>query len=64
MNQRYRRNGIGKQFIARAKEIIIDQGGFAITLNSGNRAEWVDAHAFYLKNGFTAKSTGFVMKFS
>ncbi len=64
VNQHYRKNGIGKQFIARAKEIVIDQGGSAITLNSGNRAEREDAHNFYLKNGFFAKSTGFVMRFS
>lgn len=64
VNQHYRKNGIGKQLIARAKEIIIEKGGSAITLNSGNRAEREDAHSFYLKNGFTAKSTGFVMKFS
>ena len=64
VNQQYRKNGIGKQLIARAKEIVTEQGGNAITLNSGNRADREDAHKFYLKNGFTAKSTGFVMKFS
>jgi len=64
VNQHYRKNGIGKQFIANAKEIVIEHGGSVITLNSGNRAEREDAHSFYLKNGFTAKSTGFVMRFS
>ena len=64
VNQNYRKNGIGKQFIVREKEIVIEHGGSVITLNSGNRAEREDAHSFYLKNGFTAKSTGFVMRFS
>lgn len=64
VDHHYRKNGIGKQLIARAKKIVIEQGGNAITLNSGTRTEREDAHRFYLKNGFTAKSTGFVMKFS
>ena len=64
VNQHYRNNGIGKQLIARAKEIVFEQGGNAIILNSGTRTEREDAHRFYIKNGFTAKSTGFVMRFS
>ena len=64
VNELYRKNGIGKELIARAKEIVIEQGGNAITLNSGNRADRENAHKFYFKNGFTSKSTGFVMKFS
>lgn len=64
VNQQYRKTGIGKQLLASAKEIIIEQGGSAITLNSGNRTDREDAHKFYLKNGFTAKSTGFIMRFS
>lgn len=64
VNQQYRKNGIGQQLIARAKEIVIEQEGSAITLNSGNRADREDAHNFYLKNGFVAKSTGFIMKFN
>ncbi len=61
VNQLYRQNGIGKKLIARAKEIVIEQGGSAIALNSGNRTDREDAHKFYIKNGFTAKSTGFVI---
>jgi len=64
VNQQYRKNGIGQQLLARAKEIVIEQGGSVITLNSGNRTDREDAHKFYLKNGFTAKSTGFIMRFS
>lgn len=64
VNQQYRKNGVGKQLIASAKKIVIEQGGNAIALNSGNRTERKDAHRFYLKNGFTAKSTGFVMRLS
>lgn len=64
VNQQFRRSGIGKQLIVRAKDIVTEQGGNAIVLNSGNRTEREDAHTFYLKNGFSAKSTGFVMKFN
>ena len=64
VNQQYRKNGIGKQLLARAKETVIGQGGSAMILNSGNKTDREDAHKFYLKNGFTAKSTGFVMRFS
>ena len=64
VNNQFRKNGIGKQLIARAKQIVTEQGGSAIVLNSGNRTEREDAHKFYLKNGFAAKSTGFVMRFN
>ncbi len=64
VNHQYRKNGIGQQLMARAREIVIGEGGSTITLNSGNRTEREDAHKFYLKHGFTAKSTGFVMRFS
>jgi GNAT superfamily N-acetyltransferase len=64
VNQQYRNNGIGKQLIIRAKEIVIEHDGSAIALNSGNRTDRKDAHKFYLKSGFIAKSTGFIMRFS
>lgn len=64
VDKQYRKNGVGKQLIARAKEIVIDQGGSTIALNSGNRTDREDAHKFYIKNGFTAKSTGFIMRFN
>lgn len=64
VDQQFRKNGIGNQLMVRAKEIVIEQGGSAIILNSGTRTERKDAHKFYLKIGFTAKSTGFVMRFS
>ena len=64
VNEEYRKNGIGKKLIDRAKEIISDRNGNTLVLNSGNRLDRVAAHKFYLDNGFSAKSTGFVMKFS
>ncbi|WP_172369162.1 GNAT family N-acetyltransferase [Sporosarcina jiandibaonis] len=64
VNKQYRKNGIGKKLIDRAKEIISERNGNTLVLNSGNRKNREDAHKFYLDNGFSAKSTGFVMKFS
>jgi N-acetylglutamate synthase-like GNAT family acetyltransferase len=63
-NKEYRNNGIGKNLVDRAKEIIRNLDGNTIVLNSGNRKDREHAHKFYLENGFSAKSTGFVMKFS
>ncbi|MFJ5770455.1 GNAT family N-acetyltransferase [Psychrobacillus sp. NPDC093180] len=62
VNHQYRKSGIGKRLIEKAKEIVTEQGGSTIVLNSGNRSEREDAHKFYLDNGFVSKSTGFVMK--
>ncbi len=64
VNKQYRKNGIGKKLIDRAKEIISDRNGNTLVLNSGNRIDREAAHKFYLDNGFSAKSTGFVMRFS
>ena len=64
VNKQYRKNGIGKKLIDRAKEIISDRNGNTLVLNSGNRKDREAAHKFYLDNGFSAKSTGFVMRFS
>lgn len=64
VNKKHRKNGIGKKLIDRAKEIIGDQDGNTLVLNSGNRIDREDAHKFYLDIGFSAKSTGFVMRFS
>jgi len=36
VNKQYRKNGIGKKLIDRAKEIISDQEGNTLVLNSGN----------------------------
>ena len=63
VNKEFRKSGIGKQLMDRAKKIVIEQGGNTLTLNSGNRGDREEAHHFYLNNGFTAKSTGFVKKF-
>jgi N-acetylglutamate synthase-like GNAT family acetyltransferase len=64
VNKEYRNNGIGKNLVDRAKEIIRNLDGNTIVLNSGNRKDREHAHKFYLANGFSAKSTGFVMKFN
>ena len=64
VNKKYRKTGIGEKLIDRAKEIISDRNGNTLVLNSGNRKDREAAHKFYLDNGFSAKSTGFVMRFS
>ena len=64
VNKQYRKTGIGKNLIDRAKEIVSERNGNTLVLNSGNRLDREAAHKFYLDNGFTAKSTGFVMRFS
>ena len=64
VNSQYRKKGIGKQLMDRAKAIVIESGGNTLVLNSGNRTERVDAHNFYENNGFSAKSTGFSKKIS
>ena len=64
VNRKSRKNGIGKKLIDRAIEIISERNGNTLVLNSGNRLDRETAHKFYLDNGFSAKSTGFVMRFN
>ena len=64
VNSQYRKKGIGKQLMDRAKAIVTECGGSRLVLNSGNRPEREKAHNFYEDNGFSAKSTGFSKKIS
>ena len=54
-----RNQGVGFLLITACEEWARKQGANHIVLTSGNREERHAAHAFYKKNGFIAKSTGF-----
>jgi GNAT superfamily N-acetyltransferase len=57
-----RNKGIASALLTAIEEWGLKQGASAVFLNSGNRKEREAAHAFYLRRGFEAKSTGFVKK--
>lgn len=55
-----RRMGIGQKLIEHAEDWAKQINALLIALNCGNRMERENAHRFYPKMGFTAKSTGYV----
>jgi GNAT superfamily N-acetyltransferase len=57
-----RNKGIASALLTAIEEWGVKQGASSVFLNSGNRKEREAAHAFYLRRGFEAKSTGFVKK--
>lgn len=57
-----RNQGIGKKLLLEAETWATQKGITTIVLNSGNKEERRAAHAFYEKNGYKAKSTGFYKK--
>ena len=56
----YRKLGLGKALLQKATDWAIELGASHILLNSGNRDERKEAHAFYQHLGFEPKTTGFV----
>jgi GNAT superfamily N-acetyltransferase len=60
INSHYRKKGIGKLLMQKAEEWATETGASQVLLNSGNREERKDAHAFYQHLGFEPKTTGFV----
>jgi len=60
VNKVYRKNGLGKALLQKATDWAVESGINYIYLNSGNREERRDAHAFYQHLGFEPKTTGFV----
>ncbi|OQP67324.1 hypothetical protein A3860_02935 [Niastella vici] len=56
----YRKLGLGKALLQKATDWAIELGAGHILLNSGNRDERKEAHAFYQHLGFEPKTTGFV----
>ena len=60
VDSNYRNKGIGRRLLSEAERQAKNLGADGIGLNSGNRAERENAHQFYKKMGYRAKSTGFV----
>lgn len=60
INKNFRKKGIGKLLMQKAEEWAIETGAGQLLLNSGNREERKDAHAFYQHLGFEPRTTGFV----
>ena len=54
-----RKMGVGKLLIEASEKWAIEQNADNVVISSGNRAERLDAHAFYQKVGYEIKSTGF-----
>lgn len=60
VNNNYRGQGLGTYLLKEVENFANKLHCDAITLNSGNRLERMDAHRFYQSNGFEKKSSGFV----
>ena len=60
INNQYRKKGIGKLLMQKAEQWAVETGAGQLLLNSGNREERKDAHAFYQHLGYEPKTTGFV----
>jgi len=56
----WHKQGIGKQLIRASEYWAVEQGLNTVLVNSGNRDERIDAHAFYKRMGYAVKSSGFV----
>jgi GNAT superfamily N-acetyltransferase len=54
-----RKKGIGRALLNACEHWALTQKLSAVVLTSGNRAERNAAHAFYQKNGYQLKSSGF-----
>ncbi|HUP13906.1 MAG TPA: GNAT family N-acetyltransferase [Niastella sp.] len=64
VNKEYRKMGLGKALVQKSIDWAVELGAQHVLLNSGNREERRDAHAFYLHLGFEPKTTGFVKTIS
>ncbi|SEW35896.1 N-acetylglutamate synthase, GNAT family [Chitinophaga sp. YR573] len=60
VKQNNRNKGIGKILMKAAEDWAIEQCLNCVIINSGNRENRKDAHAFYQKMGYTIKSSGFI----
>jgi GNAT superfamily N-acetyltransferase len=60
VNKAFRKMGLGKRLLQKATDWAVESGITQIYLNSGNREERIDAHAFYKHLGYEPRSTGFV----
>lgn len=59
IDEQYRGLGLGKTLMQAIEKMAIEQGLKRILLNSGNRPERYEAHAFYQNLGFESYSLGF-----
>lgn len=64
VNKEYRKMGLGKALLQKSIDWAIELGAQQVLLNSGNREERRNAHAFYQNQGFEPKTTGFVKTIS
>ncbi len=62
VKQGRRELGIGKLLIKASEDWAVEQGLHTVVIGSGNRPEREAAHAFYQKQGYAIKSSGFVKK--
>ena len=62
VKQNYRKGGIGRRLVRASEDWAIEQGLNTVLVNSGNRDERIDAHAFYKEMGYAIKSSGFVKR--
>lgn len=60
INSAYRGQGNGTLLLKQSEQLAVKLNCDAVALNSGNRQERVNAHAFYQANSFGKKSSGFV----
>jgi GNAT superfamily N-acetyltransferase len=56
----FRKMGLGKALLQKATDWALELGASQVLLNSGNREERKEAHAFYQYLGFEPKTIGFV----
>jgi GNAT superfamily N-acetyltransferase len=60
VHKEFRKMGLGKALLQKATDWAIELGAGQVILNSGNREERKDAHAFYEYLGFESRTIGFV----
>lgn len=59
VDSKYRGVGIGKELLQAAENKAKELGANMVTLNSGNREERSNAHAFYTSQNYIGSATGF-----
>ncbi|HEX6431440.1 MAG TPA: GNAT family N-acetyltransferase [Niastella sp.] len=60
VNKAFRKMGLGKALLQKSFDWAVETGAGQVLLNSGNRDERKEAHAFYQHLGFEPKTIGFV----
>ena len=60
--EEHRNKGIGKALVAAVEDWARTINASSLILNCGNREERKAAHAFYVRNGFQPRSTGYAKR--